>query len=68
MPRLLGHLRVVDRLQQQIAQLSLQLGPVLPLDGVGDFVGLLDRVGRDGGEILLEYPRGSPSRGRAAAP
>ena len=30
--------------------------PVLALDRVGDLVGLLDRVGRDGGEGLLDVP------------
>ena len=50
------HLGVIDRLQQKIPQLALQLVPGLALDRVGDLVGLLDRVGRDGGEILFDVP------------
>jgi hypothetical protein len=51
-----GHLRVVDHLEEQIAQFALQLGPGLALDGVGDLVGFLQRVGGDGGEVLLDVP------------
>ena len=55
---LLGsQLRMIDRLQQQIAQLFLQIGHVLSSDRVGDFVGFLDGVGRDGCERLLQIPR-----------
>ena len=54
---LLGaHLGVVDHLQQQVAELAGQGRPILALDRVGDLVGLLDRVGRDGGEALLDVP------------
>ena len=64
----LGHAGVEDDLEQQVAQLVLQVREVLFLDRVGDLVGLLDRVGRDGVEVLFARPRGSRSRGRAAAP
>jgi hypothetical protein len=57
MPRLLGHLRVVDRLEEEVAELSLQLAPCLPFDRVGNLVGFLDRVGRDRAEVLLDIPR-----------
>ena len=53
------HLGVEDDLEQQIAELVLQrLGIVLG-DGIGDLVGLLDGVGRDGLEALLPVPRAS---------
>ena len=45
MPSILGHLRVIDHLQQQIAQFALQGGPVGFLDRVRDLVGFLYRVG-----------------------
>ena len=53
---LLRHLRVVDDLQQQVAELALELRHVAAPDRIGDLVGLLDRVGRDRGEVLLEVP------------
>ena len=64
---LLGHLRVVDHLQQQVADLALQVGPVLALDRVRDLVGLLDRVGGDAGEGLLDVPRAAALRVPQAA-
>ncbi|OIQ67200.1 hypothetical protein GALL_512250 [mine drainage metagenome] len=54
---ILRHLRVKHALEQKIAQLALQLAPRLPLDGVGDLIGFLDRIGCDGGEGLLDIPR-----------
>ena len=44
-------------LQQKVAELVLQVGQVATLDGVGHLIGLLDGVGGDGGEGLLEVPR-----------
>ena len=41
---------------------SLRSAEVAALDGVGDLVGLLDRVGRDGGEGLLQVPRAAAVR------
>ena len=61
-PGLLRHLRVVDHLQQQVAELALELVQVAPRDRVRDLVGLLDRVGRDGREALLEVPRAAAVR------
>ena len=57
MPRLLRHLRMEHGLKQQIAQFTFELLPGAPVDGVGNFIGFLDRVGGDRGEILLNIPR-----------
>ena len=54
---LLGHARVKHDLEQQVAELVLELREVVALDRVGDFVGLFDRVRRDRRERLLEVPR-----------
>ena len=43
-------------LQQQVAQFVAEILGIIALDGVGDLVGLLDRVGLDRGEILLDVP------------
>ena len=64
----LGHAGVIDHLEQQVAQLVRQGGEVAPGDGVGDLVGLLDRVGRDRVEVLLLVPRAAGRPGRAARP
>ena len=55
-PRLLGHARMIDHLEQQVAQLAAQVVHVAALDGVGDLIGLLDRVGSDRLEGLLDIP------------
>ena len=65
---LLRHLRVEDDLQQEVAELILQVVEIAALDRVGDLVGFLDRVGRDRREILLRGPTGSRSPASAAAP
>jgi len=62
-PLFLGHAGVENRLEQQVAQFGLQFVHVAPLDGVGDFIGLLDRIGGDGGEGLLHVPWASADRG-----
>ena len=54
--RLLGHRAVIDHLQQQVAQLAAQILHRAALDRVGDLVGFLDRVGRDGLEALFDIP------------
>ena len=46
-----------DHLQQQVAELVLQVVHVAAVDRVGDFVGFFDRVRRDAREILREIPR-----------
>ena len=60
--RLFGHLRVIDGLQQQIAQFPRQLRPGLPRDHIGHLMRLLDRIGRDGGEILRDIPGAAGDR------
>ena len=64
--RLSGHLRVEEHLQQQVAQLVPQLGPVAALDGVEDLVGLLQRMLLDGVEGLFAVP-GHPPGPRSRA-
>jgi hypothetical protein len=59
-PLLLRHLRMEHHLQQQVAQFVAQIGPVAAVDRVGDFVGFLDRISRDGREVLLHVPRATP--------
>jgi hypothetical protein len=58
----LGHACVKDHLEQEISEFLAKAGHVAAGDGIGDFVGFLDRVGRDGGEILLDVPRAAGSR------
>ena len=53
----LGHPGMEDDLEQQVPKLALQFAHVAPLDGVGDLIGLLDRIGGDGLEGLLHVPR-----------
>jgi hypothetical protein len=53
---LLGDLRVVDHLQQQVAQLLAKLLHVLVLDRLCDLVGLLQGVRQDASEGLLLVP------------
>ncbi|MNC66658.1 hypothetical protein D3C75_1170810 [compost metagenome] len=45
-----------DDLEQEVAQFDLQLLHVGALDGVGDLVGLLDRIGGNGREGLFDIP------------
>ena len=66
--QLLGHAGVEHDLQQQIAQLLAERRRVAGLGGLGDLVGFLDRVGRDGGEALPDVPRASARPDPAAAP
>ena len=55
--RVLSNLLGVEHdLEQQVAQFATQVSHVIARYGVGDFVGFLDRVGRDGGEILRAIP------------
>ena len=46
-----------DDLQQEIAEFVLERGEVAAVDRIGHFIGFLDRVRRDAGEILFEVPR-----------
>ena len=54
--RLLGHAGVEDDLQQKVAELLAKVLGFAALDRVGDLVGLLDGVGRNGREGLLDVP------------
>jgi hypothetical protein len=44
----LGHAGMKYHLQQEIAELVPQIVQITAGDGIGDFIGFLDRVGRDG--------------------
>ena len=66
MPGLLSDLRMIDGLQQQVAQLALQLGHSAPVDGIGDFIRLFDGIGGNGLKGLFDVP--GASGGRVAQP
>jgi class 3 adenylate cyclase len=53
---LLGHARVIDHLEQEIAELVGQGSEIVPSDRVGNLVRLLDGVRRDGCEALFPVP------------
>jgi hypothetical protein len=59
---LLSHAGVEHHLEEQIAELVAQIIHVIPGDGVGHLVGLLDGIGGDGLEVLLAIPRATPLR------
>ena len=61
---LLGHTGVVSDLEQEIAQLVLEVVQIAARDGVGHLIGFLQRIGRDGLEGLLQVP-GAAAAGRA---
>jgi hypothetical protein len=63
-PRFLGHAGVKHDLQQQVTELVAQVVEIPPGDRIRHLVGLLEGVGRDGGEVLLQVPRASGA-GRA---
>ena len=54
-----AHLGVEHDLEQQVAKLVDQLRHVAAIDGVQDFVSLLDRMRCDRRKALLEIPRAS---------
>ena len=56
------HARVIDDLQQQIAEFVLEISHIAPLDGVCDLIGFFDRVRRDRLECLFEIPRAAGLR------
>ena len=58
----LGHAGVIDHLKQQIAEFIWQRVKITPGYRVRDFVGFLDRIGRDAVEILHLVPRTSGFR------
>ncbi|MOA48289.1 hypothetical protein D3C78_1710180 [compost metagenome] len=55
-------LAVIHHLEQQVAQLALQVLEITALDGVGHFVGLLQGMWHDAGVVLLEVPRAAELR------
>ena len=61
-PLFLGHARIIDDLQQQIAQFVGQRDQVAGTGGVGDLVGFFDGVGSDRGEGLHAVPRAAGRR------
>ena len=63
----LGHLRMEHDLELEVAKLVGQRVHVVTGDRVGDFVGFLDRVGRDRGEILLAIPFAAVTGSRSRA-
>ena len=60
-----GHLRIEKNLQQQVAELVLEVRPGAALDGVEDLVGLFQRVALDAVEGLLAVPGAAAGRAQA---
>src|SRR3954462_9329921 len=54
---LLRHTGMKNDLQEKVAKLLAQIYEIAARNGVGDLVGFLNRIGRDGREILVEVPR-----------
>jgi len=52
----LGHARMENDLQQQVAEFVAQVDQVVARDRVGDLISLLQRIGCDRLEILLQIP------------
>ena len=50
------HLGVIDGLEEEVAELVLEVVHVTAGDGIGHLVGFFDRVRRDGREVLLDVP------------
>ena len=59
---LFGHACVKDDLEQEVAELVLEVVAVAARDRVGDLIGFLDGVGRDGREGLLQVPGAAHAR------
>ena len=59
---LLRHASMENDLQKQIAQLVLQISQIVARDRIGNFIGFLERIGRNRAEVLLEVPRTSGAR------
>ena len=60
---LFSHAGMKHHLQQEVAEFLPEIIEVTAGDGVSNFIGLLDCVGRDRREILLKVPRAT-SAGR----
>ncbi len=56
LPLVLGDLRVEDHLQEQIAELVLEVRHVAARDGIGDLMRFLDGIGRDALKALRHIP------------
>ena len=52
----LRHSCMKDDLEQEVAEFAAQIAHVATFDRVGDFVGFLDCVWGDGGEVLRRVP------------
>ena len=65
---LLRHARVIDDLQQEIAEFVAEIVEIAARDGIGDLIGFLDGVGRDRRKILFEVPGAAGDRACAAPP
>ena len=59
---LLRHARVIDDLQQEIAELVAEIVEIAARNRLGDLIGFLDGVRRDRRKILLEVPRAAGHR------
>ena len=66
-PLLLGHARVEDHLQEQVAELVAEVLAIFAFDRVDHLVGLLDRVRGDAREGLRDVP-GAAARGISEPP
>ncbi len=64
----LRHAGVKHHLQQEIAEFVAQIVEIAARDGVGDFIGFLDGVGRDRSQNSVRDPMGSRCRAFAASP
>src|SRR5213080_1543969 len=51
------HARVIDDLQQEIAEFLAEVIEIAARDRIGDLIGLLDGVGHNRRKVLLEVPR-----------
>jgi tetratricopeptide (TPR) repeat protein len=58
-PAFLGDARLKDDLKEEVAELDPQLGEIPRVEGVHDFVGLLDQIGTQRLEILFPVPGAS---------
>ena len=53
-------LRVEENLQKQVSKLLLEVGPMLAINGIDDFIDLLQCVPADGLESLFPIPGATP--------
>jgi hypothetical protein len=55
---------VINYLQQEIAEFATEIVEIAARDGIGDLIGFLDGIGRNGCKILLEV-LGATGAGRS---